>query len=46
MARKKHRNDGNHGKRGFVTRNRRYRRHARKPDRADRTMGKASNSAS
>ncbi len=41
---KKDRRDYNHGKGGFVGGNRRYRRHARKLDRADRTMGKARNS--
>lgn len=41
---KRHRKDGNNGKGGFVAGNRRYRRNARKGDRADRTMGRARNS--
>jgi hypothetical protein len=36
----KDRRDGNHGKRGWVAGNPRYRRNARKPHPADRTMGR------
>jgi hypothetical protein len=35
---KRHRKNGNHGKRGWVSGNPRYRRNRRKEDRKDRTM--------
>jgi hypothetical protein len=38
--RPKHRKDGNHGKRGWVSGNPRYRRRRRSPCRKDRTMGR------
>lgn len=42
---RKHRKDYNNGKGGMVAGNRRYRRNARKSDRADATMGRCRNSA-
>lgn len=38
MARRKHRNDHNHGKNGWVGGNPRYKRRRRKPSKKDRSM--------
>lgn len=38
MPRRKHRNDKNHGKTGWVSGNPRYQRHRRTKTRKDRTM--------
>ena len=40
MCRKKHRNDHNHGKRGWVSGNPRYNRNRKTAHKKDRTMGK------
>jgi hypothetical protein len=40
MKRRKHRNDKNHGKNGWVSGNPRYNRHRKTTQKKDRSMGK------